>query len=98
MNIWKWILFYIYSGIAFGALIKNWAGLLVSVGDTSPTRDSVREKIIEESQRLGDMMSEATTLSLISTYNRQILDTYEHAKQRQAEALRVVEAANKKGA
>lgn len=101
MNIWNMLLFYIYSGIAFGALIKERSVLLVPFDPSESLEpekvENLRGRIVEQSIHLGDIMSTYIQNSWMGTYNSNLLNTYEQQKQRAA-LLEATDTAGQKGA
>jgi uncharacterized protein YdbL (DUF1318 family) len=102
MNIWKWILFYIYSGIAFGALIGRQSGQLLELFEPTERenheqRARIRGRITEEAMQLGNLMADATTTAIVAGYNHDLIQGYENARAHNAAALEAAEPANKQG-
>lgn len=108
LNIWKYILFYIYSGIALGGLCAGRARELTEyVPPTSSEegpanslqrRNNMFDDVCNTAMKLGDTMSDATTTAITGSYNSQLIQHYEDAKAHNEQALRLVPPANNQGA
>jgi hypothetical protein len=102
MNIWNWILFYIYSGIAFGALITKRSTVLIPMVESEKLSDelqgSLRGRIADEAMILGSLMANGTTMAIVGGYNKDLIAQYEQAKAHDAAVLKAATPANIKGA
>lgn len=105
MNIWYAFLYWIYSGIALGGLCAGKANELTQGlynPDNQDAEDERRrmlalDRIVMTAQKLGDIMAQSTTMTLVGNYNTQLINTYEQSKQREAAALAAMPPANAKG-
>lgn len=112
LNIWQWILFYIYSGVALGGLCAGKAHELtgnVLAPEESEQQEKARaiaiNRVILAAQRIGDQFAVSTTGSIVGTYNDTLIAQMRNAdaqmaalKERNDAALKVVQPANKMGA
>lgn len=102
MNIWKWILFYIYSGIAFGALLQGRRAYLAPISDTESPSEELRnhllERITNAAMQAGNLMADATTTAIVAGYNHDLIQSYESAQRHNAAVLKAAESADKQGA
>jgi len=83
------LLYYIYSGVALAGLVANDAFCLVAQADENPDDKALRtlrrERVALAAQEIGDLMANATTMSLTGSYNNNIIAQYEAAVKRKAE-------------
>lgn len=108
MNIWKWLLFYIYSGIALGGLCAGRARELTEYvppisSDEGPAnslqrRSDMFDDVCNTSMKLGNVMSDAVSMSIVGGYNSELIAHYEQSKANNEEALKKVVPINNKGA
>lgn len=102
MNIWKWILFYVYSGIALQGLCASKGHALVNLHEeidssSRDTRAGAHKSLVTVALEIGDTMSNSVMSTIERSYNQEIINLYEQEKAAREAALAQLQPVNKVG-
>lgn len=107
MNLFQWLLNFVYTGIALGGLCARSDNNLF-IGSFSPGEEgaALQEKrriesfdlVCNTALNLGAVMSNAVLTKTVGEYNQSLINHFQQAQEHNTAALKLVEPANKQGA